>query len=153
MFRLSEALARELLKKMKTPKIYTEGERRDLFTPVDYNGIGVIDPIAAVGTEFNYSIECPYPILFPELPYQKNPVDGFYLYKRIELLQPMQEWPIVRALIDPNIKDYQETIDCADCAVILATAVDKLTCKTINTLEKLIEVEPMILDCLDLNKK
>lgn len=153
MFRLSEDLAKLLLKKMKTPKIYTEGERRDLFTPVDYNGIGVIDPIAAACTEFEYSLECPIPVLFPELPYQKNAVDGFYLYKRIELLQPMESFPIVRALIDPNAKDYEETIDCSDCAVILGTAIEKLTCKTISTLEKLIEVCPDIIDCLNLDKK
>ena len=153
MYRLSESLAKELLKKMKTPKIYTEGDRRDLFTPVDYNGLGLIDPIAAVGTEFNYSIECPSPILYPNLPFQKNPVDGFYLYKRIELLQPMEPWPIVRSLVDPTAKDYEETIDCSDCAILLADPVSKLVAKTISTLEKLIEVCPDILDCIDVNKK
>jgi hypothetical protein len=153
MFRLSDDLARLLLKKMKTPKVYTEGDRRDLFTPVDYNGIGIADPIAAVGSEFLYTVECPYPVLYPELPYQKNSVDGFYLYRRIELLQPMESFPIVRALVDPNAKDYEETIDCSDCAILLADPVSKLVAKTISTLEKLIEVCPDILDCIDVNKK
>jgi hypothetical protein len=150
MYRISDDLARILLKKMKTPKIYTDGERRDLFTPEDYNGIGIIDPIAAVGSEFNFSLECPVPVIYPELPYVPNAVDGFYLYRKIELLQPLEKWPITKALVDPTAKDYEEQIDVSDCSVIVGSAIDKLTCKTISTLEKLIEVEPMIIDSLNL---
>lgn len=153
MYRLSDDLARELLKKMKTPHIYTSGNRKDLFTPVDFNGIGVVDPMCAVGTEFNYSIECPIPIIYPELPYIPASVNGFFLYRKEELLQPIEKWLITRALVDPNTKNYEEQIDVADCSVILASDIDKLTCKTINTLEKLIEVEPCILDCVDVNRK
>jgi hypothetical protein len=153
MYRLSDDLAKLILQKMRIPKIHTEGERKDLYTPVDYRGIGVADPLCAVGTEFDYTLECPMPIIYPELPHIPASVKGFFLYKRIELMQPMEPWLITRALIDPTTTDYEEKIDVRECSIILASDIDKLTCKTIGTLEKLIEVEPLIIDSLNLDKK
>ena len=153
MYRLSDDLAHILLKKMKTPKIHTEGNRKDLFTPVDYNGIGIADTMCCVGSEFNFLLESPIPLIYPEIPSIPPSVNGFYLYKKGELLQPTEKWLITKALVDPTTTDYEEQLDCSDCAIILADPITKLTSKTISTLEKLIEVCPDILDCLNLDKK
>jgi hypothetical protein len=151
MYRLSDDLAKLILQKMRIPKIHTEGERKDLFTPVDYRGIGVIDPICAVGTEFNFILESYIPIIYPELPHIPT-LKGYFLYRKEELLRPMEKWLITRALIDPTVRDYTEQIDVSDCSVVLPSDTEKLTAKTVSSLERLIELCPDILDCLNLDK-
>lgn len=150
MFRLSEELAKELLKKIKTPKIISSGE--NAFTYKDPS-VGLIDPTCAIGADFPYLIESPVPILYPDLPYIKNGISAYFLYRREEL-QPLREpWEIVRTLVDPNTKDYEEKLDCSDCAILIPSDIEKLVAPTVSTLEQLLTKEPALAICLNLNKK
>ena len=151
MLRLTDSLARELMSKIKSPKIITKGDR--IFEYEDLKSIGVLDPHACVGSEFPFLIESPVPLFYPELPYRKNAVDGFFLYRKSELQVAPESWPIKRVLIDPLCTNYEEQIDVSACSVTLPSDINKLTCQTVSTLEKLIEKEPTIIDCLNLNKR
>lgn len=154
MYRLSEELAKTILSKIKAPEIESSG--LNAFKPKNLNSIGVIDPTIAMGTEFHYVLESPLPIIYPELPFIPVGIKGYFLYKKEELLQPMEPWLITEALINPLMKDHESQIDVQDCTIVLPNDVDKLTIPVkhhVNTLERLIELEPLILDCLNLNKK
>lgn len=152
MYRLSPDLVKELMHKMRKPKLHED--LGNAFTHSDLNSIGVIDPHAAVGTNFHYSIESPLPVMFPATPYEKVNVDGFFLYKREELQGlTEQPWTLNKAIIDPLCQDHTEQMDAADCAIVLPTDIDKLTCKTLNTLDQLLKHEPLIVDCLNMEKK
>lgn len=149
MYRLSEELAKELLKKIKNPEVISFGQQA--FTFSRHTSVGIIDPICSIGTDFEYSLECPVPIIYPELPF--IPVlNGYFLYRRHELSNPMEPWEITRVLVDPNAKDYEEKLDVRDCAVMLASDVDKLTAPTITTMEQLLAKEPALIDCLNLGR-
>jgi len=64
-----------------------------------------------------------------------------------------EPWEINRVLVDPTATDPEEMIDVSDAAVILPNDVDKLTAPTINTMDQLIKKEPLIVDCLNWEKK
>lgn len=148
MYRLSESLAREILLKIKSPEMESIGP--DAFTPKNLNSIGIADATCAIGTDFRYILEAPINIIYPELPYVPVGVKGWFLYRNSELSRPTEPWMVTKMLIDPNIADPEEQIDCAECSIVLPSDVEKLTCQTIGTMEKLIEKEPLILDCLNL---
>ena len=147
MYRLSESLAKEIMAKIKTPEIESSGP--NAFLPKNFNGLGVIDPIAAVNTDCFYSIESPIPIIYPELPYIPT-LKGYFLYKREELLRVEEEWNIAEVFVNPTCTDPEKKLDCREAAVQVASDIDKLTCKTITSLDALIRVEPLVLDCLNL---
>lgn len=150
MIRLSTDLAHELLRKAKIPEIAKDGN--NAFTLQSTNGIGIIDPVCALGLDFKYIIECPISVIYPEMEGVIKPdVNGYFLYKNSELQPLMQPWDIVRSLIDPLAGDNNELIDVSDCSVTIPNAVDKLTIsvrKQVNTLEEVIQIYPDILDCL-----
>ena len=49
--------------------------------------------------------------------------------------------------------DNEEQIDVSDCAIVLPNDIDKLVAPTISTMEQLIAKEPMLIDCLNWEKK
>lgn len=151
MYRLSDALVAELMPKVKKVEVFNDGERA--YTHASENSIGIIDPHAAIGTEFHYIIESPVPVLYPELPFVKMNVHGFFLYKHEELVPLDGAWTLKRSFVDPICANHEEDIDAGDCAIKLPSDIDKLTCKTISTMEQLIKHEPLILDCLNLDKR
>src|SRR5271157_3133551 len=114
MYRLSESLAKEIMAKIKTPEIESSGP--NAFLPKNFNGLGVIDPIAAVNTDCFYSIESPIPIIYPELPYVPT-LNGYFLYKREELLKVEEEWPIAEVFVNPVCTDPEKKIDVHEAAI------------------------------------
>lgn len=148
MYRLTEDFAKLILQKMRTPSIILDVDDPDVFVSKDTKGIGVIDPVCSIGTDWDYSIECPTPVIYPNFPFFST-IDGYFLYKREELTAfPVEEWRILKALVDPNTKDSEETVNVGDCSIALASDIDKLTAITIGSLDKLISLEPQIASCL-----
>jgi hypothetical protein len=152
MYRLSDELAKLILSKSKAPNLESTGDRA--FMPKSFDALGIIDPMVAIGTDFHYILESPIPIVYPDLPSVPVGVKSYFLYKKEELMQPiMEEWLVNEAMINPHSKDVENEINVADCAIMLPSDIEKLTAKEVKTLERLIELEPMILDCLNLGKK
>lgn len=149
MYRLSEEVARKVLKNVRGPELGPmDITQPDPFCPKNLNSIGLIDPYCCIGTDFPYLLEFPYPYINPRLPNIKG-LDGYWLYHRHELLTPTEPFSVPRYLADPNVKDGEQEIDVRDCSIIVPSEIDKLTCKHIMTFEKLIEYEPLLLDCLN----
>lgn len=148
MYRLSEDVARKVLRNVRSPEIGPmDITQKDPFMPKNLNSIGFLDPYCCIGTDFHYLIEFPYAFINPNLP-RIETLDGFWLYRREELFPPTEPFSVPRYLADPNIQDAEESLDVTDCSIILPSDVEKLTCKSIMSFEKLIEKEPLILDCL-----
>ncbi|MGH7974919.1 MAG: hypothetical protein ACREBR_05290 [bacterium] len=154
MYRLSDELAKIVMAKIKSPDLETIGNTA--FLPKTLNSIGIIDPICCYGSMFPYMIESPKPVLYEDLPFIATGIQAYFLYKKDELKTINEPWEIYRLFVDPTAKDPEEKIDVADAAVLLPTDVEKLTIPVtyhLNTLEQLIAKEPMIVDCLNLEKK
>lgn len=151
MYRISDELAKEIILKIKTPEFDSVGNTA--FLPKSPNSVGLIDPICCLGTMFHYLLESPRPIIFPGLPYNPAGINGYFLYRREELKPLNEPWEINRMLVDMTCNNPEEKLDVRDAAVVLPSDIEKLTAQTITTMEKLIEKEPLIIDCLDLEKK
>lgn len=148
MYRITEEIAIKLLRNIRNPELGpVDVTREDPFTPKNLNSLGIIDCYCAIGTEFNYSIEFCYSVINPSLPALPG-LEGFWLYRRSELQQPSEPFSVPRYLADPNMKDGAELMDVTDCAITLPGEIDKLTCLSILSFEKLLEKEPFLLDCL-----
>jgi hypothetical protein len=149
MYRVSEAVARKIVKNIRGPEIGPlDITQKDPFTPKNFNSIGLIDPYCCIGTDFHYLLEFPYPFINVNLP----PIpclDGFWLYRREELFPPIEHFSVPRYLADPNILDPEDQLDVTDCSIVTPSEVEKLTCRSIMTFEQLIKFEPLILDCLN----
>ena|SRR5579863_1413882 len=148
MYRITEEIARRILTNIRNPEIGPlDITQEDPFTPKNLNSIGIIDPYCCIGTEFRYVLEFPYPFINNHLPPLPG-LEGFWLYRCEELFPPMEPFSVPRYLADPNIKDGEQQLDVTDCSIIVPDDIQKLTCISILTFEKLIEHEPMLLDCL-----
>lgn len=153
MYRLSEELAKKLITRMKSPEFESSGNTA--FLPKSQNSIGLIDPMCCIGSTFNYVLECPKPLIYPNLPFNPTGVNAYFLYKKEELKQLEEPWEISRVFVDPTARDPEEKIDVRDAAIVLPSDIEKLTIPVthhITTLEQLIEKEPLILDCLNPEK-
>ena|ERR1035438_8972492 len=151
MYRLSEALAKEVMSKIKTPEIESLGP--NTFLPKNLNSIGIADPICCVGASYHFLLESPVPIIYPELPFIPVGIQGYFLYKKEELLQPIEPWEVAECFVNPTCTDPEKRIDCREAAIILGSDIDKLVAPTISTMEQLVSKVPLILDCLDLSRK
>ena len=149
MYRLAEELARKLMKNNRSPEIGPiDINQKDPFAPKNTHSIGFMDPYAAIGLDFDFVLEFPYPFINPNLP-PVNTLNGYWLYKKGELKRPEEPFDIPKYLADPNLQNAEELMDVSDCSVMLPSDVDKLSATSILTLEALIRVEPTILDCLN----
>jgi hypothetical protein len=154
MYRLSDELAKELIAKIKSPELESYGNTA--FLPKHLNSVGIIDPICCVGSAFHYVIESPKPIIYPNLPFVATGVQAYFLYKKEELHDLTEPWEISRVFVDPTAKDPEETIDVRDVAIMLPSDIEKLTIPLVhhlNTMDELIKKEPLIIDCLNWEKK
>jgi len=154
MYRLSDELAKELIAKIKSPEVESSGNTA--FLPKNLNSVGIVDPICCIGSAFHYIIESPKPILYQNLPFVPASVQGYFLYRKEEL-QPLTEpWEINRVFVDPTAEDPEEKIDVSDVAIVLPNDIEKLTIPVthhLKTMEELIKKEPLIIDCLNWEKK
>ena len=151
MYRLSESLAKEIMSKIKAPEIESAGP--NAFLPKNYNSVGIADPICCVGASYSFLLESPVPIIYPELPFVPVGVQGYFLYKKEELLQPMEPWEVAECFVNPTCTDPEKKIDCREAAIILGSDIDKLVAPTIGTMGQLIKFCPLIIDCLNLDSK
>jgi|SRR5579864_1595929 len=153
MYRLSEEVARKILRNVKNPEIGPlDITQKDPFSPKNLNSIGFTDPYCCIGTDFPYILELPYPFINPRLPNIPG-LDGYWLYKNYELVPPTEPFSVPRYLADPNMQDGEEQIDVTDCSIVIPDEVQKLTCLSLTTFESLIKYEPAILDCLQKDLK
>lgn len=148
MYRLSEDVARKILKNVKPPEVGPmDITQSDPFTPKSLNSIGFVDPYCCIGTDFHYILELPYPFINANLPPLET-LDGFWLYRREELRQPTEPFNVPRYLADPNIKNGEDQLDVTDVSIVIPSDVEKLTCCSIMDFGTLIKYEPLLLDCL-----
>jgi|SRR6185437_13247347 len=151
MYRLNEELAKSIISMIKSPEL--EGAGNTAFLPKHLNSVGIVDPICCAGSAFHYIIESPRPIIYQNIPFVPPSVDGYFLYRKEELQQVQEPWEINRVLVDPTATNPEEMIDVSDAAIVLPNDVEKLTAQTINTMDQLIKKEPLIIDCLNWEKK
>lgn len=154
MYRLSEDLAKELIKKIKSFDLESYGNTA--FLPKSLNSVGLIDPICCIGSAFHYILESPKPLIYQHLPFTPASVDGYFLYKKEELQSLTEPFEINRVFVDPTSEDPEEKIDVSDAAIVLPSDIDKLTIPVthhLKTMEELIAKEPLIIDCLNWEKK
>jgi len=151
MYRLSEELAKEIISRIKSPEFESTGNTA--FLPRNLNSVGLIDPICCIGSMFHYVLESPKPIIYHNIPFNPAGVNAYFLYRKEEL-KPLEEpWEISRVFVDPTAQDPEEKIDVREAAIMLPTDIEKLTAPTITTMDQLIKKEPLILDCLNMEKK
>ena len=151
MYRLSESLAKEIMSKIKTPEIESSGS--NAFLPKNYFSVGIADPICCVGSDYEYLLESPVPVIYPELPYVPVGVQAYFLYRRDELKRVDEPWEVQEVFINPTCTDPEKRIDCKDAAVQLPNDIEKLTAITVTSMGQLIGKEPLLLDALNLDQK
>jgi hypothetical protein len=154
MYRLSEELAKLVLSMIKSPELESYGNTA--FLPKTLNSVGIIDPICCMGSAFHYVLESPKPVIYQSLPFTPPNVDGYFLYKKDELKALEEPFEINRVFIDPTTEDPEEKIDVQDVSIVLPSDIDKLTIPTachLKTLEELVAKEPLIIDCLNWEKR
>ena len=154
MYRLSEEVAQKILKSIKNPDIgELDINSNSVFLAKNKHSIGLIDPFASIGLDLDYILEVPYP-MFTNIQAPEKTLQGYWLYKRGELPTPEEPIEIPKALVDVNLpREAEELLDVSDCCVQVPSDIDKLTCPLVSSFEKLIEKEPLLLDCLDLTEK
>ena len=153
MYRLAEEVARKIIRNIRSPEIGPmDITQKDPFMPKNIHSVGIVDPYCAIGTAFDYVLEVPYPYINISLP-RLDVLDGFWLYKREELLQPMEPLLVPRYLADPNIREAETELDVTDCSISVADDIHKLTCISIMDFATLIKYEPLVLDCLNKDLK
>lgn len=150
MYRISEDLAKFIMARIKAPEIESSGP--NAFLPKNLNSIGLIDSMVACGVDYHYILECPNNVLYPELPVLSTDVQGYFLYRKEELQKVTEPWEVQRVFLDPTCTNAEERIDVRDAAILLPNGIEKLTCKTVISMEQLIRLEPLVIDCLMLDK-
>lgn len=155
MYRLSEEVATKILKSIKNPEIgELDINSQAVFLPKNKRSIGLIDPFAAIGLDLDYILEVPYPLFTQvESELSSKSLQGYWLYRCGELLKPEEPIEIPKALVDLNLpKEAEELLDVSDCCCEMPGEIDKLTCPLISSLDTLLTKEPLLLDCLNLQK-
>lgn len=152
MYRINKATAEYLMKHAKTPKLPVI---KDLLTASyavsSLSSIGLIDPTCAYGTEYDYSVETDH-YFKDEYGEHIAPVEGYWLYKRSELFKDIKEpVEILQSPVDPNVDDTV-VLDVKDCCIKVADPVDKLTCARVESVARLLQLEPKLKNCLDIKK-
>lgn len=154
MYRINKEVASFLGKYTKMAPLpeVAESETR-VFTPESTKAIGYMDVVSVTSSSFEYIVEADYAVPHGDHFDYDPEVEGYWLYKRDELKKPKEPVLVPRYFFDPNVTNTEEKIDVSDCCVEVAAGVDKLTCPQINSVSRLLEVEPAIVDCLMLSKK
>ena len=71
-------------------------------------------------------------------------VEGFWLCRKSELIHSQEPMEIRRMAVDPFCTDEEEMIDISSCVIEGFPAIDRLTCKQVATLPRLLELEPKL---------
>jgi len=153
MYRITHEIAKYLATHTKSaniPGIYKDEENP--YTPKNIHAIGLIDPVGVMGSDYDYLVECDYPLQTDYMEHIPS-VGGIWLYKRRELKIPSEPVSIPRIVIDPSAKDSLEVFDVTDCCIVIPSEVEKLTCPKITVLKRLLELEPDLNKCLENNSK
>jgi hypothetical protein len=150
MYQITRELAEYLLIHSRNPQIpgIQEGETKP-FIPRNLNAIGIIDPFVALGTNLEYVVHCDYDVKENDELVYSPPIVGCWLYHASELKSFKEPVHIKRGDIDPYTTNLEEQFDVTDCSVEIPAEVDRLTATKVETLERLLEIEPKIKDCLD----
>ena len=151
MYRLTEELAKFIMARIKVPEIESSGP--NAFLPKNTKSVGILDPICATGVDFDFILESPVPILYPDLPYLPCGVQGYFLYKKNELRPVEEPWEIAECFVNPSCTDPEKRIDVREAAVQVASDVDKLVAPTVTSIGQLIKFCPLIIDALNLDVK
>jgi len=147
MYRITDEVAKLLLAHAKNLQLPELTSSEPLFVPKNSKTIGTIDPIMAIDSTAEYILETDY--AFGETGNTYEPiVDGLWIYRNNKLKTVKEPVMILKALVDPNATDPEELLDVSDCCVEIPSAVEKLTCPKINSIKRLLELEPALKDCL-----
>lgn len=152
MYRIPVNLADYLIKNSRDPEI--PGLNKDPinpFTPRNLCAVGYLDPFVSSGADYTYSVfaDLPYPET-EKFPAYTPELQGYWLCKREELTQSKDTDQITvnKGIVDPTCIDKDEIIDITDCCIADVPAVDRLTCPMVNSLDRLLELEPGLKQCL-----
>lgn len=153
MYRITKEIALYLIDNSKDFDIPGIDKDQDKpFVIRNLNSIGSVNPFLIIGSYCKYIVETDAPEMVMEHP-EHTEVSGFWLYKQSELKKPDDLVEMPRASIDHYTTDLEAQFDVTDCIVELPSPVDKLTCVSIKTFERLFELEPELKDCLDSRKE
>lgn len=151
MYRITEELAHYLLDVSKSFDI--PGIEKDTTRPFvikNRQAIGSINPLLVFGSDALYLIESDEPEAGLD---GGTGVAGYWLYRNDELKSPDDTIEMPRSSVDRYATNPDEMIDVADCSIELPSPVEKLLCKKIESLERLLELEPELKDCIDPEKE
>lgn len=151
MYRITEEIAHYLLDVSKSFDI--PGIEKDTARPFvikNRQAIGSINPLLVFGSDAMYLIESDEPESGLD---GGTGVAGYWLYRNDELKIPDDTIEMPRSSVDRYTTNPDEIIDVADCSIELPSAVEKLLCKKIESLERLLELEPELKDCIDPEKE
>jgi hypothetical protein len=152
MYRITPEIATYLLKHSKSAGIpgLLSNDPNPLM-PKNKHAVGLIDPQGVIGTEFDYLVEQAY--IVTSVTTASDPL-RFWLYRRDELSQPSESICVPRKLVDayctldPNV-NVEEEINISDCFIVVPSDVEKLTCPFINSLPRLLALEPDLQNCVE----
>lgn len=113
------------------------------------NSIGSVNPFLIVGSDAKFIVETDA----PEVDADNSEVPGFWLYKQSELKIPDDVIEMPRASLDHYSSDLEEKFNVTDCIVELPSPIDKLTCLSVSSMDRLFELEPELKGCLDPRKE
>ena len=147
MYRITKEVAFYLLDNSKDFQLPNVDDTTDKpFTIRNLNAIGSISPILVTGSDCKYLVE----IDPGEFGFKPLDVAGYFLYKRSDLKKIDDVFEVPRAAIDRYCSDSEAFLDITDCVVELPSAIEKLTSLQVKTVERLFELEPGLVDCLDI---
>lgn len=113
------------------------------------NAIGSVNPFLIVGSDAKFIVETDA----PEVDADNSEVPGFWLYKHDELKTPDDFIEMPRATLDHYSTNMEEQFNVTDCIVELPSPIDKLTCLSVSSLERILALEPDLKSCLDPKKE
>jgi hypothetical protein len=147
MYKITKELALYLIDNSKDLNIPDIDEKSETpFLIRNFNSIGAINPLLVTGMDCRYLVE----LDSSEFGYpQATEVSGFWLYRRDELKKLSEPFEIPRAQVDRHFTDLEAVLDISDCVIELPSSIDKLTCTHVSSMERLLELEPGIKDCVE----
>ena len=153
MYRITKKIALYLIDTSKDFDIPgLDKDQNKPFVIRNINSIGSISPLLIMGADCKYIVETDAPEMVEDAQ-ELTGIVGFWLYKQSELKKPDDVIEILRASVDHSVTDVEEQFDITDCVVELPSPIDKLTCISIATFDRLFELEPELKNCLDTQKR
>ncbi len=147
MYRIDKDLAFYLLDNSKDFQIPSVDEGSDKpFTVRNLNAVGSISPILVMGSDCKYLVE----IDPGDFGANQLDVAGYFLYRQSDLKKVTEVFEVPRVAIDRYSGDSEELLDISDCVIELPSAIDKLTSIKVISLDRLLELEPGLANCLDI---